>query len=135
MELLTITEAAKQTSKTRKAIARLVEREVLPSKLDDAGRRVIPVAALEARGLEPQNSPNGDGEPQGEPQPPPSAALDLAPLISKLEELAAENGRLKALTETVERHEGQLQDELIKTRSQVADLEAQLERRRRRWWR
>jgi len=137
MELLTLTDAARLCGVTRKSLARKVERGGLPSKLDDAGRRVVPRSALEAAGLHPRSgavgaaiSPSGDGEPHGEPRVP----VDISPLLARLEALSAENGRLKALTEVSSSTEMALRDELNAVRAKVTELEAAAGSRRR-WFR
>lgn len=143
MELLTIAQAAERVGVTRKAMARRVERGTVPSKLDPAtGLRVIPAQALPGNPEEGASAPESGARGAGEPHAVPA---DLTAVLGRLEQLAAENGRLRALTEVAESTEQALRDELHRTRAElqtaaarVAALEA-IEHTshtpRRRWWR
>lgn len=126
---LTVRDAAILTGLTEKALRRRIERGVLPSVLGHDGRRRVPTSALRSAGLIPQ-----DGAPTG-PIPPAGAPSGEAfsELLGRLETLAAENGRLRALTDGHERRERELEAELHKARARVLELEARVSRRR--WFR
>lgn len=51
-------------------------------------------------------------------------SIELAPLVERLEELAAETGKLRAVTEVAESTEKRLTAELVEQRARVAELEA-----------
>jgi hypothetical protein len=134
METFTITEAARLAGATRKSIERRVERGTLRSVLRD-GKRLIPLAELERAKLirppagvraAPVSPPVGDA---GMPDPPGGG---LPELVARLEVLAAENGRLRALTEVAESSRSDLEQELFRLRARVRELETQPGRRR--WW-
>ena len=149
MELLTLTEAADRCATTRKALERRIERGTLRSKLDEQGRRVIPVAELRRAGLHPRSAPasppSGAGGTPGAPATPgagsdpvPPAGVDLSPLLDRLERLVSENARLRMISERAESLENgeraerlRLEAELKAAREQLAALE----RPRRRWFR
>jgi hypothetical protein len=138
VETLTLSQIEERYDTTRKAIARRVERGSVRSLLDEAGRRVVPVAELERAGLRPRHDPDGEGEPRGEPRG--VETNDLGPLLDRLERLVAENARLRLLTEQAESLQAtdredrfRLEAELKTARERIAELEAQP--RRRRWFR
>jgi hypothetical protein len=57
--------------------------------------------------------------------------MDVSIILTRLEALAAENGRLKALTEVSSSTELALRDELNAVRAKVTELEAAAGSRRR----
>jgi hypothetical protein len=141
VELLTITQAAERAQISRKAMARRVERGTVPSKIDAAtGRRVIPAQVVpgnpETGEIVPVSGVVGGGEPHGEPR----IAADLSPILARLEQLAAEVGRYRALAQVAESTEQRLADELHQVRAERDEARAALElathsaQRRRRWW-
>ena len=113
METLTLSEAAKRCGVSRKAIARKVERGALRSVLVD-GKRRVSLSELERGGYQPQSGAVGDGEPHGEPHDPTGA---IAPLLARLERLAAENARYRLLTEQAESLRVQTERELVEARA------------------
>lgn len=141
--LLTIPETAKALGLTAKAVEKRIERGTIQS-LRREGRRVIPsgeitrLQTLAEQALPPieqRVSPGGDANP----------LTDLSAFLQRLETLAAENGRFRALQEVAESERQQLHVELFKTRAHVAELEAKLAEaptataitagpRRRTWW-
>lgn len=131
--MLEIAEAAEQLGITHKAVRRRIERGTLPSVLGRDGRRRIPAAALKDASPPPSS---GSGRV--------SVTIDadvLEPLMERIEKLAAEAARYKALTDGSERRERDLAEQLHEQRSlrmaaeaRAAELEAQL-RRKRRWFR
>lgn len=137
METLTLTQIEERYATTRKAIARRVERGSVRSLLDDAGRRVVPLVELERLGLQPRNTPGGEGEPRGEPHVVGGTEDHLAPLLDRLERLVAENARLKLITERAESLENSERDERIRLEAELKAARAriaELETRRKRWW-
>jgi hypothetical protein len=56
----------------------------------------------------------------------------MGELLTRLESLAAENGKLRALTEVAESTEQRLADELVEMRTRLQAAEQRLARRR--WW-
>lgn len=122
--LLTIPETAKALGLTAKAVEKRIERGTIQS-LRREGRRVIPAGeitrlqTLAEQALPPieqRVSPRGDANP----------LTDLSAFLERLETLAAENGRFRALQEVAESERQQLHAELFKTRAHVAELEAKL---------
>lgn len=122
--LLTIPETAKALGLTAKAVEKRIERGTIQS-LRREGRRVIPAGeitrlqTLAEQALPPieqRVSPSGDANP----------LTDLSAFLERLETLAAENGRFRALQEVAESERQQLHAELFKTRAHVAELEAKL---------
>jgi hypothetical protein len=95
------------------------------SERRENGRRYVLISSLEPRGHAPPR-PVGNA---------PSAAPQLAigELLARLETLAAENGKLRALTEVAESTEKRLADELVEVRTRLQAAEQRLARRR--WWR
>lgn len=128
--VVTLKEAATRVGTTPKALARRAERGSLRVVLRD-GRRMVPLAELErvfgpeGNQPSPELTPVGVGNHDGTPH--------LGALLARLEQLAAENGRLKALTQVAETAEAQLQKELFRSRARISELEAQLAKRG--WWR
>jgi hypothetical protein len=135
---LTVREAAEATGLTEKAVRRRVERGVLPSVLGHDGRRRVLISALRDAGLL-----GTDGERNGAPMRHlPSGATPLgqghfSELLSRLEVLAAENGRLRALTDGHERRERELEAALFEARARITEFEAikGAARNSRRWFR
>lgn len=122
---LTVPQAAAATGLSEKAIRRRIERDSLPSVLGHDRRRRVPVLALREAGLiAPPGAPMGlvprAGHPGGEAIP---------ELLERLERLAAENGRLRALTDGRERRERELVEQLHVARARIAETETP-----RRWW-
>lgn len=134
METLTLSQVEERYEISRKAIARRVERGSVRSLVDDAGRRVVPVGELERAGVRPRNDPDGEGEPRGEPRVAPA----LGPLIARLEQLAAENARLRLLTEQAESLHERERDDRLRLEAELKAATARLaeldERPRRHWW-
>lgn len=120
-ELLTIPETAERLGITVKAVEKRIERGTIQSLRRD-GRRVVPGA--EVRRVAEQ------GKPQAAQAFPREGTTfpgeDLTGFLQRLETLAAENGRFRALQEVGETERQRLEDELFKTRAQVQELEAKL---------
>jgi len=138
MDTMTLAEASRELQVSRKSLARRAERGTIRTLLDPStGRRKIPIAELErVFGWQP-DSPSeprsGPLEGKGNPATP----LDIAPLLKRLEELAAENGKLRLLSERAESLEGserevriQLEAELLAAKQRIAELENKSS-----WWR
>jgi len=125
MDTITIAEAAHETGLSSKAIARRIERGTLQAVLRD-GKRRLPITELE-------KLPRGTTETTTEGQGNHGAAPDLGHLVARLETLAAENMRLRLLTEQTEGTEQALKDELHQARARITELEAATTRRR--WFR
>ncbi len=122
---LTVREAAEQTGLTEKAIRRRIERGALPSLLGHDRRRRVPLAALREAGLiAPLGAQTGPMPRQGYP-----AGEALPELLGRLEALAAENGRLRALTDGHDRRERELVGQLQEAQARISELAAP-----RRWW-
>lgn len=124
-ELLTIPQTAERLGLTVKAVEKRIERGTIQSLRND-GRRVVPlgeVARLKAiaeaaRGpIEERFSPSGEAIP---------LSKDLSAFLERLETLAAENGRFRALQEVGESERERLEVELFKARAEVRQLEEQL---------
>jgi len=66
----------------------------------------------------------------------PGESVVLAEVLKRLEYLASENGKLRALTEVAESTEQRLSDELHRVRAELTTTQVQLtaEAPRRRWW-
>jgi hypothetical protein len=142
METLTLSEASQALQVSRKSLARRAERGTIRTILDsETGKRKVPVAELNrVYGWEP-NSPSeplsqpreGQGNNGGNPSQP----LDLAPVIERLEQLAAENGKLRVLCERSESLEDserdkriQLEAELLAARQKIEELQTSSKL----WW-
>ncbi len=138
---VSIKRAAEMTALTQKAIRSRVDRGSLRAVLSD-GQRRIPVSELHRAGLlNSDGSPAGHGDQgkpgQGQQQGSPEAVFNVMELIDELTAARAE-AKVKALlaqqAETLaegERHAREaLEAELHQSRSRVAELEHQLERRR-----
>lgn len=126
-ELLTIAETAERLGLTVKAVEKRIERGTIQSLRND-GRRVIPlgeVVRLEAQAKHdaqrvfPLESRPLAGES-------PVSPMDFSEYLERLETLAAENGRFRALQEISESTRQQLEEELHQARAQVRELEAKL---------
>ena len=114
----TLAEASELLGVSLKAVRSRVERGSLPCVKGPDGLRRIPAAALPghtARQEVPREA--AIGETGSEP------ATDL---IERLERLASENGRLKALTEAAESVEQRLADELSRARAELLAAQLQL---------
>lgn len=134
MELLTLTQAAERTGTSVKALRSRADRGTLTVERNHQGVRHVGLDALHAVGLMTDR-----GAPQGNPATPPRQPDNLGPLLARLEELAAEAGRYRLLTEQAESAEERLTDQLIEARAEVLTLKQQLAQaqtspKRRRWW-
>lgn len=145
---VTVTEAAQQLGITEKAVRRRIERGTLQSVIGHDGRRRIPVTELDGdpgaspgpRPADPGATPPGNpvGQTPRRPGAPGNAGqggvppAELAPIFARMEELAAENGRLRALTEVADSTTSAIELELHEARARIRELEAQQPRRR--WW-
>lgn len=136
-QLVPIDEASQRLNLSPKSLRRRIERGTLESVRRD-GRRLIPLG--EIKRLE------SEAKSQSGPDPSPSAHLprsdeDLSTYLARLEELAAENGRLRALADIAESTTANLTDELHELRAANRTLELQLAAhtaaapRPQRWWR
>jgi hypothetical protein len=121
---LPIAEAAVYGGCSVKALRRRVERGTVVSERRENGRRYVLISSLTPRGHAPPR-PVGNA-PLLAPQP------AIGELLARLESLAAENGKLRALTEVAESTEKRLADELVEVRTR---LQAAEQRSARRWWR
>jgi len=74
-ELVTLSEAHAITGVSRKALARRVERQTLPSKKNEAGEIVVAKASLRSLGL---LADDGSPGPEATPAPPPAARTGAA---------------------------------------------------------
>lgn len=120
-ELLTIPETAERLGITVKAVEKRIERGTIQSLRRD-GRRVVPDAEVR-RVVEQRKAQAGQGIPrEGTTFP----GEDFAGFLQRLETLAAENGRFRALQEVGESERQRLEDELFKARAEVRELEAKL---------
>jgi hypothetical protein len=113
---LPISDAARVAGISAKALRRRIERGTVVSELRADGRRHVAVESI-----------NGHYAP-GAPVPLPRRGLAEGQvegqLLERLEELAAENGRLRALTAIAESTEHRLTDELHAQRARVLELQA-----------
>jgi hypothetical protein len=149
MKTLTVSEAATLGGVTPKAIRRRVERGTLRSVLGADQRRRIPLSELERAGLVAPGGASppgvmGQGNRGAAPQGHVAGVLDAGQILARLEALAAENGRLRVLEERAGSLERQIdaerqareriEQELFASRARVAELDAELAARRRRWW-
>jgi hypothetical protein len=98
-----------------KAMRNRADRGSIPVLMRD-GKRMVPLSALPA-------APVRQEVPQATP---PLLGDELASVVARIEELAAENGKLKALTEVAESTEKALRDELAAARARAISLELQL---------
>jgi hypothetical protein len=121
---LPIAEAAVYGGCSVKALRRRIERGTVTSERRENGRRYVLISSLTPRGHAPPR-PAGN-TPAAAPQP------AIGELLARLESLAAENGRLRALTEVAESTENGLADELVEVRTRLQAAEQRLARR---WWR
>lgn len=122
---LPIAEAAIYGGCSVKALRRRIERGTVVSERRENGRRYVLLSSLQARGHAPPR-PEGNA-PDVAPQP------AIGVLLARLEELAAENGKLRALTEVAESTEQRLVDEVVELRARLQAAEQT--QARRRWWR
>jgi excisionase family DNA binding protein len=114
----TIAEAAKKLGITEKAVRRRIERKTLSAVLGRDGRRRIP--AIEVEAAAPSPTPIGADAPPGTPTP------EAVALVARLESLASEVGRLRALTDGSERQARELEEALHEARARASAAEAQL---------
>jgi hypothetical protein len=122
---LPIAEAAIYGGCSAKALRRRIERETVVSERRENGRRYVLISSLTPRGHAPPR-PAGN-TPAAAPSP------AIGELLARLENLAAENGKLRALTEVAESTEQRLANELAEARTRLQAAEQRLARRR--WWR
>ncbi len=122
---LPIAEAAVYSGCSVKALRRRVERGTVVSERRENGRRYVLISSLPPREHAPPR-PAGNT-----PAIPPQQAV--GELLARLESLAVENGKLRALTEVAESTEKRLADELVEVRTRLQAAEQRLARRR--WWR
>jgi DNA-binding transcriptional MerR regulator len=122
---LPIVEAAVYGGCSVKALRRRIERGTVISERRENGRRYVLISSLTPRGHAPPR-PAGN-TPAAAPQP------AIGELLARLESLAAENGKLRALTEVAESTEQRLANELAEARTRLQAAEQRLARRR--WWR
>lgn len=137
--MLTIQETADRLNLSAKSVRRRIERGTLQSVRRD-GRRLIPLGAVQ----ELEASQKSQAGVEVSPRALVPREDDLAVVLARLEALAAENGRFRALQEVAETTRQQIEAELIQTRAKVTELEAQLAERaaqlatveapRRRWF-
>lgn len=140
MNTFTVAEAAEATGKTQKSIRRRIERGTLRSTLGADSLRRIPESELIRAGLlgpggEVQRGTEGNGVPRGTPA---GQSADLSVLLERLEALAAENGRLRALEEragSLERQVAAERDARERVEVALAEAQLKLETRPQRWWR
>lgn len=138
---VTVSEAARLTEMTPKAIRSRLDRQSLRSVLKN-GQRHIPMSELHRAGLlNPDGSPAGHAsqgsEGQGQPQGNPGAMVDVMELIDQLTAARAEakvKGLLAQQAETLANGERQarevLEAELHEARARVAALEERIARPR-----
>lgn len=126
-ELLTIAETAERLDLTVKAVEKRIERGTIQSLRND-GRRMIPlgeVVRLEAQAKhDAQRAFPLESRPLAGESP--VSPMDFSGFLERLETLAAENGRFRALQEVSETTRQQLEEELHQVRAQVQELEAKL---------
>jgi hypothetical protein len=116
-ELYTLAQAAERTGLTLRALRKRADRGSLET-VKRAGVRYVSHAELRRAGLL-----SGQGLAPGQLD----TAVSESPgseLLERLERLAAENGRLKALTAIAESTEQALTDELHQARALAGELEA-----------
>jgi hypothetical protein len=89
----------------KRPLRRRIERGTVDSEVRD-GRRLVLVESV-----------------RDDPAPR-TRGVDVAPLLARLEQLASDNGRLRALTQIAESTEQRLTSELVEQRARVAELEA-----------
>ncbi len=128
---LTVEETAARLGVTPKAVRRRIERGTLPAILGRDGRRRVPAAALDPGAMGSKQGPREPRSGQLPRDPGAPGQLDAASVLARLEQLAAENGRLRALTEVAESSRAGLEDEVHQLRARVRELEAP----RRGWFR
>lgn len=132
---LTVQEAAETLGMSTKTIQRRIERGTVESFRRD-GRRLIP--AVEVERLRQAENPNGGGPFPGVHGA--ATAGDMSVMLARLEELAAENGRFRALHEVNESDRARLEGELLGLRAANRTLELQMASLKvaappARWWR
>ncbi len=127
---LPVADAARVAGISEKALRRRMERGTVQAETDQQGRRVVLTASLASRRSAP---PRPDGNaPVSAPVP------GLVEVLARLEVLAAENGKLRALTQIAESTEDRLTAELVELRAELMTTREQLaavQVTRHRWWR
>lgn len=119
-EMLSVQETAEALGLSAKAVQRRIERGSIQSLRND-GRRWIPRGEIERlRQLENAESTgvSGAGQDRG--------SGDLSAVLERLETLAAENGRFRALQEVNDTERQELRRALFEQRAKVTELEAKL---------
>lgn len=112
---VSLREAAELCGVSLKAMRNRADRQTIPT-IKRNGVRLVPLSALEGASMRQE-------VPQGAPV---EAGPELSALVERLEELATENGRLKALEEVSASTEAALKEELAQTRARAMSLELQL---------
>lgn len=135
---LPVAEAAIAGGLSEKALRRRIERGTVESRVDADGRRLVLLSSVRGEGPSPTPRPAGDSPGPLSPAPAtaPLPAGELTRLVDRVEQLAAEAARYKALTQVAESAEQALTDELHRTRAELAEAQALLDAERARpWWR
>jgi hypothetical protein len=109
---LPIDDAARAAGISPKALRRRIERGTVTSEMRSDGRRHVHVESIHS----PVPAP-----PRGQRDP--GFPANVEALLHRLEELAAENGRLRALTQIAESTEQALTTELHAARARATELE------------
>ncbi len=127
---LPVADAARVARLSVKAVRRRIERGTCAHERREGGRVFVLLSSLAAV---PSPAPRPAGEPGISPP-------GIAEVLVRIEYLAAENGRLRALTEVAESTEKRLADELHLTRAELLEARSKLAAvevtsSRRRWWR
>jgi ribosomal protein L29 len=126
---LPVADAARAAHLSVKAVRRRIERGSCVNERREGGRVFVLLSSL-AEDRSPVPRPAGDAgiSPPG-----------IAEALARIEHLAAENGRLRALTEVAESTEKRLADELHQTRAELLEARSKLAAVEvaspRRWWR
>ncbi len=116
---LPVEDAALAARISAKALRRRIERGTVLSERRQNGRRYVLLSSIEQ---ETSPLPRPAGEPGTSPVSPPG----IGEVLARIEVLAAENGRLKALTEVAESTEQRLADELHQVRAELSTATARL---------
>jgi hypothetical protein len=114
---LPVAEVAKASGISEKALRRRIERKTV--RFDRSGGPVL-VLLESVRSPRRPRSPGKSWSPD---------FPDLSEVLVRLETLAAENGRLRVLTEVAESTEQRMTAEIVQLRAELATVAA-----RRRWW-
>lgn len=123
---LPVPEAALAAGISEKALRRRIERGTVDSERDREGRRLVRLDSLRSPFPASTRSSGDSGDapftPSGDPGSAPGLPGEravLAEVLKRLEHLAAENGKLRALTEVAESTEQRLSDELHRVRAEL----------------